>query len=54
MTSAILARRKANFECFDTHAGSETVLWCGSQAREQSKRDCGMPGARARYGFRGS
>jgi hypothetical protein len=26
MTSAILARRKANFECLDTHAGSVTVL----------------------------
>jgi hypothetical protein len=54
MTSAIQARRKANFECLDTHTGSVTVRWCGAQVREQSKRVCGMPGARARYGFQGS
>jgi hypothetical protein len=51
MTSAILARCKANFECLDTHAGSVTVLWCGAQVREQSKSDRGMPDARTSYGF---
>ncbi len=38
MTSAILARSKANFECLDTHARSVTVLGGGAQVKEQSKK----------------